>query len=282
MKSFIIGLLLLGTAPMFAQDSLSYEVFPECFFHVDHKSTLNFNEGVERDVWIDTCNKSDILEPDYYEWPKPVNDLVSLDFVASNVDTLIAENAIYSNQYTYIKLGGKSGNDNIVLSRSEYIEMKEITESDIKNEYQALYLNLKEKLDSIGENTIYAYGYIKTAKDSYAPRLISVQFQLFLSFKYIKNIIESVGLNIYDPIVNPQVSVIEKQEQDVQIIDNMIILTDIKKSTNYSVYDVRGSKLLNGKLELGANNTIDISTLNIGIYFLQIDDRIIKFIKGEY
>ncbi len=62
------------------------------------------------------------------------------------------------------------------------------------------------------------------------------------------------------------------------IYGNSIIVGGTKSGSNINIYNVEGKKIQ----DMAANNDqtyIDISTLNTGIYLLQDNSTVIKFIK---
>jgi len=58
---------------------------------------------------------------------------------------------------------------------------------------------------------------------------------------------------------------------------NSIQLTSLKQQENYSILDIYGRKVLEGTVK--GNETIHIQQLNKGIYFVQLEKRVLKFIK---
>ena len=53
---------------------------------------------------------------------------------------------------------------------------------------------------------------------------------------------------------------------------NQLTIAGIVKETNYQIFDITGKILLSGKIK-SLNEIIDVSTLNSGIYFLEIDNQ---------
>ncbi|MFN4235097.1 MAG: T9SS type A sorting domain-containing protein [Bacteroidia bacterium] len=53
---------------------------------------------------------------------------------------------------------------------------------------------------------------------------------------------------------------------------NQLTIAGIVKETNYQIFDIAGKILLSGKIK-SLNEIIDVSTLNSGIYFLEIDNQ---------
>ncbi len=282
MKHLFIAILLFSAAPVLAQDSLAYEELPECFFEVYHKYTINFMNDFQREVGIDTCNKTDLLQREYLqEWPKPLDHVNSLGLVDVFFEELIDSNAIYSNQFVAINMGSQFEPLNIVKPATEQIDVIKISADDIKDDYSNLFAELKNKLDQIGSYEIYAYAYHKIEEDAFEPYYLAISFNKFVSFKHIEELLTTLGLNIHDRAVQPPYSVIDKQSNNLQIHDNNIIVSDIKKAGDYSIFDLRGAQIKIGRLEIGTDNMIDISSLRAGVYFLQTSEGVVKFIKTQ-
>ncbi len=280
MKMILTGLLLLSAVPIFAQDSLSYEELPECFFEVDQKSTHDFMNDFQREVGIDTCDKSDLLQRQgLHEWPKPLDHINSLGLVDVFFEELIDSNAIYSNQFIAINLGSQFELHNIVKPATELIDVIKISADDIKDNYSNLFAELKNKLDQIGSYEIYAYAYHKIEEGEFEPYFLAISFNKYVSFKHIEELLTTLELHIHDKVVQPPNSVIDKPSKNLQILDNNIILSDIKEAGDYTIFDIRGAQLKSGRLEIGTDNIIDISSLRAGVYFLRTPEGILKFLK---
>lgn len=59
---------------------------------------------------------------------------------------------------------------------------------------------------------------------------------------------------------------------------NKIKISGLKKISNYTITNMLGAELSNGKIQ--NQNSIDISNLKKGIYFIEIENKVIKFIKN--
>ncbi len=57
--------------------------------------------------------------------------------------------------------------------------------------------------------------------------------------------------------------------------DNLIV-TGAKETSRYAVYSIAGQQLLGGMINSGS---ININSLNRGIYFIRINSEAVKFIK---
>jgi hypothetical protein len=59
---------------------------------------------------------------------------------------------------------------------------------------------------------------------------------------------------------------------------NLIQLTNLQQQENYTILDISGKKVLAGTIK--ENESIDIQQLNKGIYFIQLEKKVLKFIKN--
>lgn len=59
---------------------------------------------------------------------------------------------------------------------------------------------------------------------------------------------------------------------------NSIQLRSLKQQGNYTILDLYGKKVLEGKVNI--NEAINVEQLNKGIYFIQLEKKVLKFIKN--
>ncbi|WP_420571593.1 T9SS type A sorting domain-containing protein [Kordia sp.] len=58
---------------------------------------------------------------------------------------------------------------------------------------------------------------------------------------------------------------------------NSIQLTSLQKAENYTILDISGKKVMEGTINV--NQSINIQQLTKGMYFIQLEKRVLKFVK---
>ena len=134
-----------------------------------------------------------------------------------------------------------------------------------------LYKN-DELLDTISTNNIYI--------DSNLSDSITYCYKV----KAIDGDCESDFSDTICKMYYSNVGIIEQHTDNIRIFPNPtnyeLRITNYElRITNYEIYSVIGQKLLSIESLPSLETTIDISHLEAGIYYLKIEDKIIKFIK---
>ena len=116
--------------------------------------------------------------------------------------------------------------------------------SDIKHQTSNLYYRLKQ-IDLDGKNTLSDI------------RVVSLN--------HVNN-----DLNIYpNPAINELFVELSSQQNSTEVF--------------MEIFDLKGSKMMNFNQTLSSANTItmDISNLDAGMYFLKLNNKVVKFIKSN-
>lgn len=97
----------------------------------------------------------------------------------------------------------------------------------------------------------------------------------FVSLFDINGLIECETLSVNE-IINPKSQLIVYPNP---LSNQLIVETSNSEILPFTIYNLQGKLALKGLIEQGVN-TINITTMNPGIYFLKIKNKTIKLIKN--
>ncbi|MFY0598465.1 MAG: T9SS type A sorting domain-containing protein [Cyclobacteriaceae bacterium] len=211
---------------------------------------------------------NDAINTSYYDWIRSY-ELVRVDEEVADQPSALPE--IYDEQVEFI---------------GEYLGLGTVKEYGFLMTYQAntdrdIYLVLKDRSGNvIGEtvNKVLA-GY---GKRNFSLTLEEVpaegNYTLSIDIKPIDG--DEVISSKERSIVLGDVLSVDESEEIIFFpnpVSDQITINDAPEDAQYKIYDLMGSRLVSSKIK---NQTIDVSSLESGIYFLKVGDGVIqKFIK---
>ncbi len=277
MKMILTGLLLLSAVPIFAQDSLSYEEFPECFFEVAasyQKSHTEEEFSKERIIGIDTCNSSEILYRP--SWPTPVNENKNMLLYSQYKYDLRKQNKIYSN---YLFSGFYENHfESLFDEVDEYHDIKEGSIEQFRDDFPEIKEFFKNLKDSIGDFKIYFQNYKYNDNGKYDILGFSLVFDKIVSLGFLQNNLAELKVYFADTYFTADLESIEEQKSFlVEQNSNIIKLTNIQNILDIKIYDIRGA-LLDSFNDIHATTyVIDMNSYGAGVFFIQINNLIISY-----
>ncbi len=281
MKYIIISLLLLGSAPIFAQDSLSYEELPECYIDFNRWAENNINLAdslQDRAVWVDTCKAKAITNRT--NWFDEIDGTDALDFASANKADLIAENGIFSNQFTKLVYYENNVAQSIFRDTNERIESYRLDLADLKQQFQNLktdYFDLVK--ENYGEFIIYG-NYDKVNDSVFRVTRFNLIFDRFVSMKELDKFSGEHSVHNFDRIILAPLAVEETAEvAKISYQENGIHISELTGNNNISIYNLLGNKLYQVNNIYSPEIFIPLNPAASKLLFVRINNTVYKIIK---